>query len=263
MNSSIELLFFILSLLPAFLIGLYVYEKDREKEPAKLLLKLALGGVLSTILTLIISGILGIFFPIFNTDTENLNLVELFFYVFVGVALVEEFSKWIIVYKISYNDRAFDHVYDMIVYSVFVALGFAGLENLLYVYSSGIFTALLRFVLAVPGHACDGVFIGYYLGLAKLASVNGNEKLSKKYKLLSLVVPTILHGIYDYCIFTSNFISFMLFIIFIIFVYVFSIKKVNQFSRIPFNFVHQNKFCPKCGNKIESPFCPKCGNKNE
>ena len=85
----------------------------------------------------------------------QMNFIQLLFYVFVVIALVEEASKWFFVYKISYNHNEFDSLYDMIVYASFVALGFACFENILYVYSSGIVTGFVRAVSAVPGHVCE------------------------------------------------------------------------------------------------------------
>ena len=86
-----ELILFVVSVLPVFLIGMFVYKKDRQKEPTKLLIKLFLGGIGSCFLVLIVSLFLDLIFPIFSADETDLNLVELFIQVFIGVALVEEF----------------------------------------------------------------------------------------------------------------------------------------------------------------------------
>ena len=65
--------------------------------------------------------------PLFR-DESSLNTFQLILYVFLGIALIEEFSKWIMLYVLSYNDRNFDELYDMIIYGAFVALGFAFFE---------------------------------------------------------------------------------------------------------------------------------------
>lgn len=257
-----ELVLFVISVLPVFLIGMYIYKKDKEKEPTKLLVKLFLGGFLSCILVLIISLILNVF-PIFSANEKDLNLIELFIHVFIGIALVEEFCKWLIAYKISYNDNAFDENYDAILYCVFVALGFACFENLLYVYSNGISTGLLRAIFAVPGHACDGLFMGYYLGMSKIAITNNKKDLKNKYLFLSILVPTLLHGIYDYCLFSENIIFIVLFFIFIIVVYIKSIKKVRKVSSTNMKFKYKNNYCTNCGYVVNSNYCPRCGRKNE
>ena len=123
------LVLFILSALPVVLLATFIYMKDKNKEPSKLLIKLFLGGFLSIITTLVLSLMLELFIPLFRMDADKLNLIELLFYVFIKIALLEEFAKWIITYKFSYNNDNLDEVYDMIVYSVFVALGFAFVER--------------------------------------------------------------------------------------------------------------------------------------
>lgn len=257
-----QLILFTVSVLPVFLIGLFIYKKDKNKEPIKLLIELFVGGILSCFLVLFISLILTVIFPMMGADPTTLNLFELIIYSFIGVALVEELCKWIFAYRSGFKSIQFDEVFDMIVYSVFVALGFACIENLCYVYMYGLGTGIIRAVLAVPGHACDGVFMGYYLGLAKLSSINNRKDLSKRYLIYSVLVPTILHGFYDYCLFSQNVLLISLFLIFVVFLFVFSLKKVKRMSAITRKLVYQDNFCPNCGIKVESDFCPGCGRKN-
>lgn len=257
-----EIILFSVSVAPIILLGTYIYKKDRNKEPVKLLIKLFLGGIISCFLVSIMSGILSLIFPIFSADVETLNLLELIIRVFIGIALVEELCKWIMSYNIAYNNSDFEEIYDMMVYSVFVALGFAFFENLLYVYDRGVFVGILRAILAVPGHACDGVFMGYYLGLAKQCSLNNRKDLKIKYIILSILVPTIMHGIYDYCLFTGKIIFIIVFIVFVITVYVFTIKKIKKMSAIKKKMKYKDSYCPNCGFIVDSNFCPMCGRKN-
>ena len=257
------LILFIVSVLPVFLIGLYIYKKDKEKEPNKLLIKLFLGGILSAILTIIITLILEVIFPFFAIETSKLNLFELFISVFIGVALVEEFSKWIVLYQISYKHEEFDELYDMILYATFVALGFACIENILYVFQNGILVAIFRAVLAVPGHVCDGVFMGYYLGVSKISDVNNRKDLKTKNLILSILIPTITHGIYDYCLFTGNIIFIGLFFIFVIGMYIYVIVKIKKVSSLNTKFINKTKYCSNCGAIVDGNFCSNCGRKND
>ena len=227
-----ELILFTVSTLPVILLGMYIYKKDKNKEPLKLLSKLFIGGILSTFLVLILSDILSFAVPIFSRNIEELNSFELLLECFIHIALVEEICKWLVCYFISYNNEYFDEIYDMIVYTVFVALGFAFFENLLYVYSNGIGVGLLRAVSAVPGHVCDGIFMGYYLGLAKQSSINNRKDLKTKYIILSILVPTLTHGIYDYCLYLGNKYILILLFIFVIFIYIYSVKKIKRMSSI-------------------------------
>ena len=258
-----ELILFVISALPVFLLAKSIYNQDRNKEPIKLLIKLFIAGIMSVFLVLIFSLVLGIIFPVLSAEYETLNKIELIAYVFIGVALVEEVSKWIMTYFISYNDMDFEEVYDMVIYAVFVALGFAFFENLLYVYDGGISTGIVRAILAVPGHASDGVFMGYYLGLAKYYSVMNDNSKKRKYLLLSVLVPTLLHGIYDYCLLVEDYFFLGVFFVFVAMVFRTSINKVKKVSSSNRKFRFKNKFCPNCGRKVDSVYCPECGFKNE
>ena len=235
------LILLILSIAPVIFFGHLIYKRDFDKEPTGILVKLFICGVLSTLLTLLLTYILYAIFPFFSTDATELNIITLIPYVFIGVALIEEFSKWIFVYKLEYNDQEFNHLYDGIVYAAFVALGFACFENILYVMQSGIQTAIMRAFLAIPGHLCDGIMMGYYLSLAKLAKINGNNKLSKKNLTLSILVPVVAHGIYDYLIFASSVneslsgIFMIAFFIFVILFFIYASKKVKQLSTNYYN----------------------------
>lgn len=258
----IELLL-IISLLPVILIGSFIYKKDKNKEPARLLAKLFIAGVASTIIVLILSGLSELIIPSFGKELEYQNSIERFLYAFVGIALIEESSKWIMVYFISFNHKEFDELYDMVIYAVFVALGFACIENLIYVLQGGISTGILRAISAVPGHACDGIFMGYYLAFAKLSEYNNNLKGKKKYMILSLLVPAILHGIYDYCILSGYALLVIGFYVFVAFLYKYSLRRLNHIVITNRKFVYNNKYCTGCGEKIESEFCTKCGKRNE
>lgn len=256
------LLLLLISILPVYLIGRYVFRSDRDKEPKKLVFKLFLSGIFSFVLTIVLTLLLSIFFPSLLSDPLAFDLYDLFFHAFFGVALVEELSKWIFVYKVSFNNIEYDQIYDMIVYSVFVALGFACIENIFYVFSNGFRVGIIRGLLAVPGHACDGVFMGYFLSMAKVSHVKNDFSSMRKNFFLSILVPVLLHGFYDYCLFSQRVIFIGLFFIFIVSLYIVTIgkvKKVSKFGKIKY----RNSFCSYCGRRFDSDFCPDCGGRNE
>lgn len=250
-----ELVLFTVATLPVFLIGLFVYMKDRERESKSILVKLFFLGIASCIPVAIIEVIIEMFFG----DTANLNLVQLFLYVLIGVAMVEEFAKWIITYKVGWKSKEFNYLYDMIVYGVFAALGFAFFENLFYVYDNGIGTGIARAIMAVPGHACDGLLMGYFLGLAKINYINGNMSLYRKNKLLSYFVPVILHTTYDFFLFTEKGWGILLCIIQVIITYCVCLKKIKIVSNATSKI--DVKICRNCGIKNSGNFCTNCGNK--
>lgn len=253
----------LISILPVYLVGLYIYKKDRNKEPKSLLKKLFIYGMLSCIPAGIIELLLGNLFG----PEETMNMIKLFLYVLITIALIEELFKWIIVYALTYNKQEFDEVYDAIIYAVFASLGFACFENIFYVLSTDVSVGLFRAITAIPAHASDAIIMGNYLGLAKIASINKNKKLYKKNLILSITMPTIVHTIYDYCLFTKNTIFLLIFVIFIISIYGYSIRKIKflsthnkQLNNEPI-IINKQIYCPNCGKLGNDNYCTKCGTK--
>lgn len=221
----------ICAILPIFLILYYTYKKDKEKEPIILLITFFVLGLLSVYIVLGLSKIIEFIFPTIYQINQGTSFIKILLYTFIGIGLIEEFSKWIMVYALGYNNKEFDELYDMIIYAVFVSLGFAFFENIIYVLDSReIKIALVRALFALPAHACNGVFMGYHLSLAKYSE----EKIKKKnYKeiIISILIPTILHGIYDFCLLAKNRLFLYVFFIFTINLTIISILKINQISR--------------------------------
>ncbi|QSS98489.1 intramembrane metalloprotease PrsW [Pontibacillus sp. ALD_SL1] len=107
---------------------------------------------------------------------------------------LEEFFKWFIFMYAVYKQDHFEGRYDGIVYGVSISLGFATVENILYLLANGVEVAFLRALFPVSSHALFGVMMGYYLGKAKT-----HRKKSSIYVVwLALVTPILLHGLYDY-----------------------------------------------------------------
>lgn len=184
-----------LALAPGAAIVLYIYLKDHhEPEPLHLLLISFLYGCLSTAITLLISLPVNFFFL-----TKPDDVIEQFVNAFFKVALVEEFSKFLFVRFVLYRNIHFNEPFDGIVYAVMVSMGFATLENIIYVYQLGFMTGLLRMFTAVPAHAVFGIIMGYYLGRAKFS-----HSSVFFYSILALVIPSVFHGAYDYFLFIAE-----------------------------------------------------------
>lgn len=182
-----------IAIAPGVCIAVYIYLKDRhEREPLGLLVKSFFYGMLSIVVTLLISVPIDSVVPINETD-----LTDQAIHAFIIVALVEEFSKFIFVRGILYRNQNFNEPFDGIVYSVMVGMGFATLENIMYVMDEGLGVALLRMFTAVPAHASFAVLMGYYLGLAKFV-----HKKSL-YSWYALGIAALFHGAYDYFWFIS------------------------------------------------------------
>ena len=227
------LLLLFISILPVFLLGMYIYKKDPEKEPTSLLVGLFMAGFLSAVLVIIADIIIGFVDPDFYKileENNNLSFYKIFGVVFFEIALVEEFFKWLMIRCLGYNNKEFDQLYDIIVYSVFVALGFAMVENIFYVLPGGVSLGIFRALFSVPAHTCFGVIMGTFLGLAKKYQKK-DKSLSNLYMFYAILVPTLLHTIFNFCLLSEEFLFRVIFIIFVITLYVVSILRINITSK--------------------------------
>lgn len=189
---SALLVFLIASISPVIIFLYLIYRKDHEKEPWKLLLLCLVGGMFSTLLSLFLSLPASKLAPLFPGDfLSSLHLS------FFTAAIPEEVAKFAVLYWAIWKRPEFDHHYDGIIYAVFVSLGFALVENLLYVFEGGLGVAFFRAILAVPGHGFFAVLMGYYFSLARF---HENPK-RRQYLIEALVLPILFHGGYDFFLF--------------------------------------------------------------
>ena len=181
-----------IAMAPGFAIVLYIYFKDKhEREPLLLLLLSFIYGILSTLVTLSISV------PVnWIIELRADDLLHQFYEAFFKVALIEEFSKFIFVRFVLFPNRNFNEPFDGIVYAVMVSMGFATLENIVYVSNGGLATGVMRMFTAVPAHATFGVLMGYFLGKGKFTDSGGFV-----YSVIALATATLFHGAYDYFLF--------------------------------------------------------------
>jgi len=181
-----------LALAPVVAISLYVYVKDKNPEPPRRLLYVFVGSALSVLI------LLPIFSFLFGHIGEWILGENLLSYAFFEVALAEETTKLVPVLLLAYRSRDFDEPFDGMVYATMGAMGFAAVENLMYVLSGGYGVALLRMFTAVPMHAFAGIFMGYFLGRAKFSPSPLGHVLA------GLGTATAMHGFYDYSLFVGS-----------------------------------------------------------
>lgn len=240
-----NLLLLFVCILPIIVILFFVYRKDKEKEPLCLLLSFFCLGLLSCFLVVQLSNVLSPWIPFMNMKIVDMTFLDKVLYSFIGIALLEEISKWAMVYFVGYHNKEFDELYDIMIYAIFVSLGFALFENIIYVFhNSSLKIAILRAISAIPGHACDSIFMGYYLSMAKVFFYKKKKNLERNNILLSILIPTLLHGVYDFCLLlVSNsltgtskvivyFICITVFSIFIATLFVNSYRRVKEISDI-------------------------------
>lgn len=209
-----------LAILPTIIIATYILSYDRyNPEPRSLCIKLFFFGCVTTIPAIFLERIypVGIIY----------DYGHLFLYNLTGIALIEEGVKYICTIAIAYKHRAFDEIYDGIIYCVMVSLGFATVENIMYVSSYGTSTAVFRMLTAVPAHAIFAVTMGYYLGLSKAFPAKRIW-----YLLLSLAVPTLLHGCYDFILDTEFYWTVIVFVVYLFYLYKKMFALVRQTSDV-------------------------------
>ena len=208
------------ALAPVFIVSIYIYIRDKyEKEPVNLLFLGLLFGLIIATPIMGVEMFLSTFTPIKSVIKEALYTA------FIVAAGTEEFFKFIVLYFLVWRNRNFNEPVDGIVYSVFISLGFAGIENILYVfnpYLGGYETGLARAVFSVPGHALFGITMGYYYAIAKFESNQRKSMLIKTY-----LVPWFLHGIYDFILLAKIPMLMLLFVPFVLYLWIQGMRKIK------------------------------------
>lgn len=228
----------IASLLPVVLLLAYIYKRDTfNKEPWPLLMKAFAFGVIAAFIDFPVARLLSSVVPKLASSPGW----DAFYEAFFAAAFPEELCKLLMLYLCIWKSPLFDEYYDGVEYAAFVGLGFAGLENLLYIITGGLQLAVGRAIFAVPAHFFFAIFMGYFFSLARF-----HYGQRTKYLILAYIVPVILHGTYDFLLmFVSNLNEaadvlqdanalastlYMVFLVFFFFVWRFAIRRVNKMS---------------------------------
>ena len=125
----------------------------------------------------------------------------------------------------------FNRQYDGVVYAAFTSLGFALWENINYVLTYGFSTAIVRAVTAIPGHACFGVFMGIFYGVAKRLDYRGKGVGSRIMRFFAVIIPALIHGAYDYIATMEEMKSGWYFVLFVVILFAVSFLLVGKTSK--------------------------------
>ena len=232
----------LLAVIPSVFLLIKVYQADKvEKEPAPLLFKLFIKGLESAFFAAVVEALL----INFGLNTlVRLGLIEgegSFLYhaieAFLIVAVAEEGFKYYFLKQTTWNHPAFDYRFDAVVYAVFVSLGFATIENILYVWGSqiesgtGLQLSVYRGVLSVPAHCVFAVAMGIHYGAAKYAQGHEQFDLEEAGLRKAFLVPVLMHGFFDFALMMNQPLYTGLFFVFVILADYRALKAVGRASQ--------------------------------
>ncbi len=184
-----------LSVLPAALLIIFIYRQDKyQKEPFKSLCKAFFGGMLAVVFTIVTVRIIDYTIGLIPYLNQTV-----FYDSFITAGIPEELCKFLIFMIFIWNDKNFDEYFDGIVYASFISLGFATVENIMYVMPGGIGTGIVRALISVPGHFLFGVILGYFLSMAKF-----NSDKKGRYIIIGLLIAMAAHGLFDWLLMFSD-----------------------------------------------------------
>ena len=211
-----SVLFLLLAALipPLVLMGV-IYRMDKiEREPPRMMMGLFFKGLLGMFPILILELLASQFVDLFPWS----YLGYLFLSYFCIPGFIEEGVKYRVLKKNTWNDPNFNFRFDAVVYSVFVSLGFAAVENVMYVLTNGFSTAVLRAIFSIPGHAMFGVVMGVGVGTAKWMETMGQRQQAQALLRRAWLTAAVLHGFYDFLLVGFGWIFYPYFIGLVIYV---------------------------------------------
>ena len=186
------------ALIPALILGWWIYRKDSARpEPPRMLIKAFLYGVGSTFVSLLISTLLGVMgFLVYDLESFTGAVSTALF----AAALPEETAKLLMLWLLLRRNPYYDEYLDGIVYAACVGLGFAATENVLYLLQSDdwVGTGIVRGLTAVPAHFAIACAMGYFYSKFHFGD------RSNVTKVCILAVPILIHWVYDALAFSEG-----------------------------------------------------------
>jgi protease PrsW len=176
----------VFTVLPFYLLLRYYYRSDLFREPRGALTRTFLLGLATAVPALLVELGLG------AIPVRSLGPIPAAAYVaFVVAAIPEEALKLLVVGRYCARLPDFDEPMDGIVYGATAGLGFAAIENALYILSGGLFAALIRGMTSVPLHATCGAVLGYYVARGRPEGRRGSV-------VRGFALAVVIHGLYDF-----------------------------------------------------------------
>jgi protease PrsW len=198
------------ALLPPLVLMRIVFKMDRvETEPRPLLIRLFLFGILCALPVMILEIWGQKFANFFGSETITYAFISYF----IIPGFIEEGMKYFVLRGCTWRNSAFNYKFDAVVYAVFASLGFAAIENVLYVFDYGVGVAVTRAVMAIPAHATFGIIMGAGYARAKVLFMAGNPAAAKSHGARAWLIAAFAHGAYDFLIMTYGGVLFAIYFI--------------------------------------------------
>ncbi|WP_250673651.1 PrsW family glutamic-type intramembrane protease [Paraclostridium ghonii] len=216
----------IISLAPTLALLMWIYIKDKyDREPIKVLIRLFFIGTLISIPAIAIEDIL----LRVNINNSYLNLI---YTSFIVAATTEEVLKAMVLISYTLKSRYYTEKLDGIVYSICITLGFATIENIIYIFNGNYLNVfqigLARAVISIPAHVLFAINMGYYLSMYKF---NLDELKSRRMFLVKLIlIPIILHGLFDILAMIKTTWASIVFIVYLVYLWKISLDKLDEYT---------------------------------
>ncbi len=231
------------SLIPVLIILAVIYNMSEvKKQPLWILGLLFVGGILSWVLVRYVSKSLGS--DIYKSQieiSENLGNRGFFLVSFGIIAVIEEISKYIVIIIMCFKNKYFKNAYDAIMYAVCISLGFAFVENIMYINNFGVSVAVSRAIFSIPAHASFGIIMGYYLGISKLCKDNNDSSYSAFTRYCAFFIPFIFHGFYDYLLNFNTESIYIIFLVYVVIMYGFVMFLLFRLNKIDDKWLRHHK----------------------
>ena len=199
------IIYIFFGILPSLAWLSYYLRKDVHPEPKRMILKVFLLGFLITLPVFFVQIGLSALLAELKLPTLIISILYWFFV----IAFTEEFFKYLVVKKAVFKSSHLDEPLDIMLYMIIAALGFAALENIIYIFSPAdnlslsqvlnntLIISFVRFMGATFLHTLTSGTLGYFL------IIEVYERKKRGWFFLSgLFLASALHGLYNFSITT-------------------------------------------------------------
>ncbi len=232
LSISQTLVYLAAAVVPAAVLMYYIYRKDKyDKEPRSMLVKCIIGGFFAAGASIILEYGADFLEELYFTS-HGATAFDYAAVTAVLVGLIEEGTKFFFLKRATWHSPEFNYRFDGMVYAVYVSLGFAALENAIYIFSYyDLSIALQRAILTIPAHMSFAVYMGMYYGRAKTSEVTGRLADSTFLQWTGYLSAVLLHSVYDGALMVGTPASIIFFYAFVILLDLFVIKTIRRESR--------------------------------